>query len=617
MSIRQEELLGMLLQVDHHLPIKSLAQALSCSEKTVRNDASAINSLFKRKNIRACIEGKRGSGILLRMERECDRAEVASLAQRFSFDEEQRPAERHARIMLAIACSDERPTMGSLAKTLYTNKQKLRDDLHVLEAKCEPFHVSLSKGRSLALQGSEEDVRAAIASISCVDLPTETQTRINEEFVRKEHRGYFKEMIGAIEDGKEFRVSANARTQLVFIAELALKRSRSNHRLPKSDIPSDITPEILAINDAMQRTLGESLEEADLAWLSDTMRFCVWQWDERLISSYQPSDRALRLAWHLEKGLSNRFGIRIDAETSTPLAILMETALQQARTPYPVRNPNETMVKTQAMDCFLMLTSVVHDTPDLERTLSTGANCARVALLLMEQLERADIQRRYRIGLVVNCGIDQAVFSKRRIAKLLPSIDIVKVIGEDDLPDDPVSPLFSSLRSQIDFLVSFTPLRIELPVITVSNAITERDVASIASFASQISRGATNDRFPSLQGPLRAQSLQELACALRGRVGDAFSGTNKEFAHLLAVQQVVEGDVMLFPLFCNSVRRTTMLGMPLECPVVEASHAAVLFVSEHDEKNLPFLVHRFKLYAKTLKDAKPSHEGLHEEGARA
>ena len=78
----------------------------------------------------------------------------------------------------------------------------------------------------------------------------------------------------------------------------------------------------------------------------------------------------------------------------------------------------------------------------------------------------------------MNCGIDLALWGAHRIEKLTSRLKVTDVLTENEVLAAVARPN-STLLERFDFLVSFEPLDVDFPSVTVSPGVSRSDVDHI------------------------------------------------------------------------------------------------------------------------------------------
>ena len=230
----------------------------------------------------------------------------------------------------------------------------------------------------------------------------------------------------------------------------------------------------------LERHFGITVSLAEMHLLQDMADCCTWQWSSKLMDQYVPDERAFGIARDIVRALADSFQSEVPPSYVKPLGILVESGLTRRACGFTIKNPNELTVKYDTMDSFCLLSSVLVDVEPVREAYLNGSDYARIALVLLEYLEQVDYQRRYRAGLVVNCGIDMALFGKHRIEKLMSKVRVADIVTEDEIQME-CARSNVGLFDRFDFLISFEPLAVDFPSVVVSSTIDERDIERIVA----------------------------------------------------------------------------------------------------------------------------------------
>lgn len=251
------------------------------------------------------------------------------------------------------------------------------------------------------------------------------------------------------------------------------------------------------------------------------------------------------------------------------------------------------------MDGACLLASVLCEVPSLVEADLFSPDYARIALVLLDYLDQAGALRCYRVGLVVNCGIDLALWGAHRIEKLTSRLKVTDVLTENEVLAAVARPN-STLLERFDFLVSFEPLDVDFPSVTVSPGVSRSDVDHIIASVPLWRRGrevhtaweretlsvgsSPESLFGSLHERLSADGLIDMPPA--------------RFERLVWTLSVVKDRTLVFAWCGLGVRRTGIRiyrleeGEGAECG--QCTMAAVLVAAPGDRADLTPLTQGFK-----------------------
>lgn len=480
MNARQGELLRRLLDAPGQLTAVELADDLGCSERTVRSDVGVLRDTLAREGLRTTVEARRGAGIgisvapgehdaLLRLLGESD----TSMHPRF---------ERLCQEILLLVGTPGPHSSRSLASALYRTPTQVQRDLHWWRGVLGKRHLASVKGHFVDVEGDEWALRGFVMSLLFALAPPAVKSHILPMLTD----GLSSQDLAAIEDCKRdlqdalgFEFSGNASWQLSVYLGLMVVRIRLGHVI-------ESWPHGQAPHGAL-RKLGAKLEErcaitvsdAELALLWDMARCCTWQWSLAALEEAEPSERARAIVDAMDRALADAFGEPLSPVLAKPLAVLVESGLVRRACGLSALNPNECAVKYDAMDAAAAISSVLCSVPELVDADLYGSDYGRLLLALLDYIESTGSLRSLCVGLVVNSGIDLAIWGAGRIERLSPRLRVADVLTEHRVEAAAAGKPGAPDLERFDFLVSFEPLSVDYPSLTVSPVVSRADVDAI------------------------------------------------------------------------------------------------------------------------------------------
>lgn len=329
------------------------------------------------------------------------------------------------------------------------------------------------------------------------------------------------------------------------------------------------------------------------------------------MEAYEPTGRARDLADTIADALAAAFDAPVPPDMRKPLAILLESGLARRGCGLVAPNPNEEAVKYEAMDGACLLSSVLCQVPALVEADLFSPDYARLLLVLLDYLEQAGALRCYRVGLVVNCGIDLAFWGAHRIEKLSSRLQVTDVLTENEVIAAAAHPN-STLLERFDFLVSFEPLDVKFPSVTISPAVSRADIDHIIASVPLWRRGR-EVRTAWKQEVLPVESSPEgLFSALHGRLGDEglIDMPFDRFEWLVWTLSVVKDRTLVLAWCGPEVLKTGIRifrleeGENVECG--QCTMAAMLMVAPEDRGDLTPLTQGFKRLVEDYADTSGS-----------
>ena len=249
------------------------------------------------------------------------------------------------------------------------------------------------------------------------------------------------------------------------------------------------------------------------------------------------------------------------------------------------------------MDGALLLSSVLCEVPSLVEAALFSPDYARLILVLLDYLDQVGAMRCYRVGLVVNCGIDLALWGAHRMEKLSSRLSVADVLTENEVLAATAAPT-CRLHDRFDFLVAFEPL--DFPSVTISPAVSRSDIDHIIASVPLWHRGR-EVRAPWERQVLRCQSAPDslLRGLYRALSDDGLIAMDFErFSWLFWTLSLVRDRTLVFAWCGSGVASTAIRIYQLEeearNEAVGCTMAAVLVVAEADRGDLMPLTQRFK-----------------------
>lgn len=596
MNIRQSMLMNHLLYLSHYTPVGELARIVGCSEKTVRTDVQAINEHLAREGFASRIRGKRGNGIRMELERG-ENGRLEALVANSAIDMRPR-LERFYHGILLIACSSKSYTVDSLAHSLFTNKQQLNLDMKWWGFMLQSFRLSIKKKGKLAIEGPEIALRFFIVYFFFQLDRRMMQNRIEPSFM-----GHDAQFLKTIADEAErelgLQLSKNSRQQTSFYLKVMCARVRQGHQLVAPSAFAAAHPALCEkLRARFERHLGMPLNDHEMVLASNLFSCGTWQWNNCNIDEYKPSARSEELTARMEQALERQFGQAPDGNLHRRLLVLVDSALLRSDCNLSIPGPIEHVVKYDNMDGFLLLSEVLHDAPELHGVNLFGADVTRIIMALLEYLDHVHTERVFRVGLVVNAGVEQEAYGKYRIEKLVSKIRIVDIVTENDVerPHHSAVPL----AERFDFLVSFEPLNSSFPTITISQAIDEQDIVRLVTSIPLLENNLeTQLRCVDIGIAMQATDIEQAARSVHENLKwmDVLTMENERFARVFASSYFITGSTLVLPMLSDAVNETCAVflrSVDFNLFGTLVKTVGVLAVSEADRPAVSSLTEQFK-----------------------
>lgn len=479
MNSRQGALLRALLEASDYRTSADYARRFGCSDRTIRTDVKALNSFFEHEGLATQVGRQRGAGLRLALAPGEENRLVRLLEES---ETEMHPRyERLCQEMIALTCYPGPHTADSLARRMFRNKQQIQSDLRWWQGILKVSGLTLSVGRQITVEGPEWTVRGFVMSMLFSFSSAAVRRRILPSLfgsIEPYDRQFLERCIAEMQRDLGFEFSSNAQWQFGVYLCIMVTRLRLGHGLMAWRGADGSTPFFAYLKKRLERHFSLTVSDAEMGLLSDMAHCCTWQWSLAAMSAYEPSERARAFTDDVEEALKKAFGAPLPEDVRKPLAILFESGLARRTCGLVAANPNEESVKYEAMDGACLLSSVLCEVPSLVEADLFSPDYARIVLVLLDYLDQVGALRCYRVGLVVNCGIDLALWGAHRIEKLTSRLEVTDVLTENEVLAAASRPN-STLLERFDFLVSFEPMDVDFPCVTISPGVSRADIDHI------------------------------------------------------------------------------------------------------------------------------------------
>lgn len=593
---RQANLLKILVSTTSYIPTATIAGELSCSERTVRNDVSAINTFLEQNGLTARTASKRGTGIQLNPS-PAERERILGLVKERALAMDPALDRFYRGILLLICDYNGDYTVESLARAILTNKQQAQEDIRSWNDMLYPYGARIERGHRLTVVGPEEHIRFFVTHSLFELAPTAMKRRVEPQLFGEDRQFLFDE-IEAVERTLDCPFTDNARHELAIYLQVMTLRIRKGKCIPAR--ASAIPPAFATLLGHIEAHYGITLGPGERAVVIELFSVAARRWTPDFQETFTPERESAHLADDFFRALYDRYGTRPAPHLRKPLALLLEAGITHRRFDRAIALPPEISwtVRFENMTLFMRLTQIMRDTPSLSQIDLFETDLTRIAMLLLDFMDGIAVSDTWRAGLVVNCGVEQVLFARDRIERFLPFIRIARVIPESEQADG------SASLDGLDFLVSFDPIETSLPVAVISSAITERDrryindtILAIASHRMQGDAPAIDETgikdLPRKDDETLQQSL------LRALTDEhMWTGSGEEFAKIFEMCSFTCGSTFILTYFSHEAAQTGSMVYRIDAQIpfrrTRLTHAAVLAVSTSDERALGALSQTFR-----------------------
>ncbi|NLK96790.1 BglG family transcription antiterminator [Defluviitalea saccharophila] len=508
LSDRCKELVHLLLQHEEAITIKSLAQELHVSPRTIRNDLEKIEDYFRQAyQGEIILDKKAGVGVKLLgtkerksfLERELQGIEEA--IKPFS------PESRKWFILRMLVRSNEELTMQFLADQLYVSKTTISKDLALVEEWLEKFNLKLIRRQNKGIQitGLEEDWRKAVIELLYIYekdlqlkdrvwadsiLPHESRLDLENYLKLKKMFPYvevqkIESIIADAENLFDFFLPKEAYVGLLMHLAISIDRLRKKKGIKMDQEQLQAVTEQIEI--AIARYIGEHIQMAfDVDMTESEIGFiCLHILGAKLdktVRIYQSKDvldnikpeiilLAKKIISFMEKVLNVDF--HDDHTLLSGLVLHLKPSINRMKYGLPIKNPLLDQIKTRYPHIYGAVwgTSIL-----FEKYFNVKVNEDEIGYIVIHlgaALQR--LTRKIKAIIVCSSGMGTALHASAQIQKEIPEIEVVDIT----FPYDLIEKNFLDC----DMIISTIHLQqASKPVIKINPLVGEEDIKKIKQY---------------------------------------------------------------------------------------------------------------------------------------
>lgn len=589
MNMRQNSLLKLLIKSDHFKLIREYCQLLHCSEKTLRTDIKTINSFLCEHKFETTVASRQGRGIKIQLiPQEKDYLSYLLDAQLLDTLPD---LERFYRGAITLLFSDEEYTIDSLAETLYSNSVQIKEDLRRWDNMLYVFRLEFVKKQHLEIQGREEDIRLFVLYYFYL-LATKAMTDRIEPLMMGEHQLFFRQILSIMEKDQTLCFTSNALHHLEFYIAILVKRIRLGKVIAMPEAaPSAPYGEIKRI---LEEEFKIEVPLGELCFLEKMAESTGKKWSDQIFSNYSFSKESTAMTDAFLCGLEKRYLTPVPQDLKAALSILMEMALRRKRNDMLVLNQEGNQIKVEYLREYLLVTRIFFDTPALRDLYLNDMEYTRFTMLLLPYFHEMKLVRRYRVGLIVNCSIEQAYFGKYKIEQSLPNISIRQILTEEEI---------EKFETALDFFITFNYITCTIPHIKISSMVRQKDITELSAFLESFHEqeiAQKKFKFPIHKGVLEDALYPDILRILyRDMLSwNAAALSYEEYEKRFLIQKTMLNDAVLVVFYEASVKKQLLLSYKMkkmtyiDGRIIKTIH--VLYIKDSDDIELAQIIRKFR-----------------------
>lgn len=479
MNNRQIRLIQALYNTDHYTRTVELARELDCSERTIRTDIKAIQAFFSSNNLDIEIESKRGNGLKLNCN-EIAFEKLSNIVDEHTLYLDNRLNRFYTGVLL-LACDTTSYTIDKISKKLFTNKRQIQDDLRYWENLMKPFGLKIQRDRHLKIVGPELNIRFFLIHYLYEFAPIAMKRTVEPKILNNNAEFLFN-IIDQAGDEQHIQYTDNGRHQIAVYLQISAIRIQKGYSIEYKYTP--ISSFANAFCDSIEEYFNITLSLPERGFISDLLAISTRRWTKKLSQSWNPTPFTTKVAHSLLKTINDYFKTSLPSNLTFPLTTLLEASFTHKFHGMTVTMPSDISmaVHYQNMSNYMYLTHALSLDPELKNYGLFTADYTRLGMLLSSYIEQEVQYDSWRVGLVINCGIEMVFYAQNRVKSLLQPTRVVEIYTEDEVQNlDSTDSL-----DDIDFLITFEPIDLKKEHITISNAFTEKDIINLNNLQLQI-----------------------------------------------------------------------------------------------------------------------------------
>ncbi|MDM5157331.1 BglG family transcription antiterminator [Bacillus sp. DX1.1] len=496
MNKRQQEILYVLLsESDGHVLVQDLADRVSCSEKTIRNDFKAIEDyLVKYSN--ALLVRKPGLGVYLNIE-EGERIKLFnglySVNNRPKYESDE---ERALQIAYNLLMNVKPVTAQDMATQHFVNRATIKKDLDKIEKWLNRVDLALvSKQRvGLTIEGHEKNKRKALARLSdLINNPELTNQFIKKQFLNHEVEFAMNEL-KALQKRHSIFFTDDAFESLLLHTLLMVRRTKLKQPISVSKKEITIIQETkeyewtLEFLKRLEFVFTIHFTEEEVTYLTvhilgGKFRYQDRAWQGDRLAESNPI--LSKVVLHLLKSMSqlNMIDFSKDQILIDGLKVHLYTTLNRLNYNLSVSNPMLNDIKKMYPYMFDMLIQVLEEINRLFKLYIPEEEAAYLTLHFQASIERLNNTRGKPKNVIIVChmGIGMSQLLRTKIERKFSNVHVMGSIAKADLGD------YLMQHQDVDLVISTISLpQLRIPHLVVSPLLESTEEKKLADFMKQL-----------------------------------------------------------------------------------------------------------------------------------
>lgn len=501
-SPRMQQILKVLLEERHAIPVQALADRVRVSKRTVQRELEYLPRPLKKHGIQFC--SKTGTGVWLEGEEEAKRRLLDLLGQEVPVDSSDRN-ERRKRLVLEILKDKSLKKLYYYSDLFGISEATVSSDLEAVEGWFSSYHLNIVRkpGYGVIMEGSEKDFRRALRAFIDENIDTRIIREMYEEQSQEVKNIYhvlddeiLKKVTACIlriRDRRILNLTENSYVGLVIHVTIAVNRILKQEIIEDDDSLTDALLKDEAyqlagrVAEELEREFGIAIPQIERAYIClhiQGAKIQQMELDEESIAKLSES----RELWEVVNEMIDCYDrdiaylLKQDEEFVVQgLIAHLKPTLVRLANGMKIQNPLLEQIKSQYGDIYERCQEVAkvierhygYEVPESEiGFLAIHFGAAKVRLD-----SRKENRRTVEVGIVCASGIGISRLMSSKISQNFSERVELHAYGMADL-----TPF---VLERMDFFVSTMPMKEEGDVVYVSPLLTREDMEKIGKKVSQ------------------------------------------------------------------------------------------------------------------------------------
>ncbi|MBS4535640.1 transcription antiterminator [Clostridium sp. D2Q-14] len=499
---RQIKLLKLLISDNSYKAIKTFANKLEVSNKTIFSDLKVIESSTEK--IGVTIERKTGSGIKLLY----DDSQLLELVEVVNdqnnhnngISVEQRRADIARSLLLH---SKEYTTIQKLSDKYYVSRTSILNDLEYIEEKLSEFNIKIIRTRDgTRISGREVDIRQALVYVLQENINYNSYYLVEYQILRDSEKNiegisegveitFFKNLLNDLEKDIKRIIYEPYYTNLLTHLLIMTKRIKEGNNL--EDIRGS-KYNITKINSKIYKSaliIVNKIEDHYSINISDNEIFYIYQYltSIGLSNNTEQSEKhndefditSTMFTRQLISVVSTISGINFNNKLFKSLVLHIKPMINRLNSRIKIKNPLLEEIRKEFSELFFITRIACNIVCEMLEIKNINLDeIAYIMTYFQNEIEKGKSNLNKKVLVICHSGYGSSQVLATRLRRSFSNIDVVDIISSNKL--DSVN------LDNIDLIVSTIKLNLDKPYMLVSAFLSEVDIKNIQNLLNDQSK---------------------------------------------------------------------------------------------------------------------------------